>query len=181
MPLNKYRKLITMRKHTALTLIFCAALVATGCQPTSVLETDSSVDTSEQRLDFEALLASVDDVIGMRFQSMQIGGIESATYKYGGPIETVLDIVEPVAKKHGFSKKTDELKNAMGTAELEMQERMGIEMNNLDHRLFAHSNGDTLVVSRMDMSNDNMDMKMLTIQLMNPKDMADFDAVIENP
>ena len=38
----------------------------------------------------------------------------------------------------------------------------------------ALPNGDTLVVSRMDISTPARNMKMLTIQLMNPKKMGDF-------
>ena len=37
---------------------------------------------------------------------MQMDAMESATYQYAGPIQTVLDIVAPIAKKSGFSSKS---------------------------------------------------------------------------
>jgi len=123
----------------------------------------------------------VDNAIGKRFQSMQMDAMDSATYEYDGPIQTVLDIVAPIAKKSGFSDATADLTNGMGAAEQEMQKKMGIDMKSVEQKMFTHPNGDTLMVSRMDISSESMHMKMLTIQLMNPSKMADFAKTMTKP
>jgi len=58
---------------------------------------------------------------------------------------------------------------------------MGIDMKSVEQRVFTHPSGDVLTVARMDISNDDVDMKMLTIQLMNPKKMADFGNAMKKP
>jgi hypothetical protein len=93
----------------------------------------------------------------------------------------VLDIVAPIAKKSGFSEATADLANGMGAAQQEMQKKMGIDMKSVEQKMFTHPSGDTLVVSRMDMSSNDLDMKVLTIQLINPKKMADFGKTITKP
>jgi hypothetical protein len=171
-----------MQKQICLIVALCVAISEIGCQSKS----DSSngnpnAVTNGQQLDFEALLTSVDNAIGKRFQSMQMDAMESATYQYGGPIQTVLDIVAPIAKKSGFSEATVGLANDMGAAEQEMQKKLGIDMKSVEQKMFTHPSGDTLMVSRMDISNEGLDMKMLTIQLMNPKKMADFGKSMKQP
>ncbi|WP_372724238.1 hypothetical protein [Novipirellula sp.] len=69
----------------------------------------------------------------------------------------------------------------MGDAEKEMQAKMGINMSSVDQKMYTHPNGDTLMIARMDMSNDDIDMKMLTVQLMNPKKMSEFGAKAQKP
>ena len=175
-----------MQKQICLIVAFCVAILDIGCQPKSDTSAQNSNAvngkvTNGQRLDFEALLTSVDNAIGKRFQSMQMDAMDSATYKYDGPIQTVLEIVAPIAKKSGFSEATVDLANGMGAAEQEVQKKMGIDMKSVEQKMFTHPSGDTLIVSRMDMSSDDLDMKMLTIQRMNPKKMADFGKTMNKP
>lgn len=134
-----------------------------------------------QQLNFEALLSSVDKAIGKRFQSMQMGGMKSATYRYDGPIQTVLDIVAPIAKKSGFSEMTVDLANGMGAAEQQLQQKLSIDMKLVEQKMFTHPSGDTLTVMKMDMSSNDLDMKLLTIHLMNPTKIADFGETVKKP
>jgi hypothetical protein len=134
-----------------------------------------------QRLNFEALLSSVDKAIGKRFQSLQMGGMESATYQYDGPMQTVLDIVAPIARRSGFTEVAVDLAGAMGAAEQEMPKQLNIDMQSVEQRVFTHPSGDTLAVMKMHMSNKDLDMKMIIIQLMNPKKMADFGETMKKP
>ena len=173
-----------MQKHMCLTIVVCVAIAGNGCQPNADTATKSANAkngsvTESQRLDFDALLASVDVAIGKRFQSMQMDAMDSATYKYDGPIQTILDIVAPIAKKSGFSEQTADLAAGMGPAELEMQKKIGIDMKSVEQKMFTHPSGDTLIVSRIDLSNEGTDMKRLTLQLMNPKKMANFSEAMK--
>jgi hypothetical protein len=175
-----------MQKQICLIVALCVVISEIGCQPKSDTPNKNSNAvngnvTNGQRLDFEALLTSVDNAIGKRFQSMQMGAMESATYQYDGPIQTVLDIVAPIAEKSGFSETTADLADGMGAAEQEMQKKLGINMKSVEQKMFTHPSGDTLNVSKMDISNEGMNMKMLTIQLMNPKKMADFGKTMTKP
>ena len=175
-----------MQKQICLIVALCVAISGIGCQPKAETSTKNSNATNRnaangQPLDFEALLSSVDNAIGKRYQSMQMDAMESATYQYDGPIQTVLDIVGPIAKKSGFSDATADLASGMGAAEQEMQKKMGIDMKSVERKLFTHPNGGTLTVSRMDVSSDDLNMKMLTIQLMNPTKMADFGRTMQKP
>jgi hypothetical protein len=112
-------------------------------------------------------------VIGKRFESMEMAGMESATYQYDGPIETVLEIVRPIAEECGFSEDARVPESGMGPAEQEMQKRMGINVAMVEHTMFTHPNGDLLTVSRVDASREGSDMKMLTIHLMDQREMFD--------
>lgn len=175
-----------MQKQICLVAALCVVISVIGCQPKAETSTKNSNAVngnvaSGRPLDFEALLSSVDKAIGKRFQSMQMDAMDSATYQYDGPIQTVLEIVAPIAKKSGFSDSTADLTNGMGAAEQEMQKKMGINMKSVEQKMFTHPNGDTLMVSRMDISNEGMDIKMLAIQLMNPKKMADFGKTMTKP
>jgi hypothetical protein len=169
-----------MQKLICLIVALCIAISEIGCRPKSDTSTKNS-NADGQRLDFEALLTSVDNAIGKRFQSMQMDAMESATYKYDGPMQRVLDIVAPIAKKSGFAEATVDLANGMGAAEQEMQKKMGVDMKSVEQKMFPHPSGDTLIVARMDISNNDLDIKMLTIQLMNPKKMADFGKTTKTP
>jgi len=162
------------------------AIFAGGCQS----EADTSTATStvverntnpSQSLDFDALLTAVDDAIGKRFQSMQMDAMNFASYQYDGPIKTVVDIVDPIAKSAGFTQDNDQPTIWMGEAEKEMQAKMGINMSSVDQAMYTHLNGDTLMIARMDMSNNDIDMKMLTVQLMNPMKMSEIGAKARKP
>ena len=167
-------------------LLLLSVIVAAGCRS----ETDSastentsvaSSDTPSQSIDFEALLNAVDKAIGKRFQAMQMDAINSASYQYDGSIETVVDIVDPIAKKAGFISNDVQQTIDMGEAEKEVQAKMGINMRSIDQKMYTHPNGDTLMIARMDVSNDDTAMKLLTVQLMNPKKMSTFGAKEQNP
>ena len=62
-----------------------------------------------------------------------------------------------------------------------MQAKMGINMSSVDQAMYTHLNGDTLMIARMDMSNNDLDMKMLTVQLMNPMKMSEIGAKARKP
>ncbi|MEM6691687.1 MAG: hypothetical protein AAF664_19815, partial [Planctomycetota bacterium] len=96
-----------------------------------------------------------------------------------GPMQTVVDLVNPIAKQAGFTATSDESIGKMGKAEKEMQAKMGIKVNSSDQKMYTHSNGDTLMISRMDMSSDEIEMKMLTVHLMNAKKMSDLGREFE--
>jgi hypothetical protein len=174
-----------MQKQIFLIVALCIVILESGCQPTSNSSTNQSTSvngsaTNPQRFDFEALLTYVDNAIGKRFQSMQMDAMESATYQYDGPIQTVVDIVAPIAKKAGFSEGAVDAAIGMGPAEQEMQKKMDIDMKSVEQMMFTHPSGETLIVSRMDVSNNDLDMKFLTVQRMNPKQMADFGKTMKN-
>lgn len=136
----------------------------------STLGTGSTTDdgsvTETPRLDFEALLNSVDNAIGKRLQSMQLDAMESAAYQYNGPLEKVLNVVTPIATENGFSAETGDLDH---TVEQKMKEVManGV-MQMVDHMMFAHPNGDILTISRMAIGKTGT--KMMTISYFNTKD-----------
>ena len=149
-----------MQKQICLIVALCVAIAGFGCQSKSNTSTrNSSTVTNGQPLDFQALLASVDNAIGKRFQTMQMDAMESVTYQYDGPIQTVLDIVGPIAKKSGFSEEKVDLANSMDAAQQEMQKKVGLDMKSVEQKMFTHPSGDTLMVSRMDVSNEKLDRK----------------------
>jgi hypothetical protein len=123
-------------------------------------------------LDFKSLLNTVDEAIGKRFQSMQMEGMESVTYQYDGPFQTVVDIVAPIARKSGFTEESIELGDGMGAAQQEMQQKLGMDMQSVEQKMFTNPKGDTLIVSRMNIANADLVMKLLTIHFMNPSKMS---------
>lgn len=158
-------------------LLLLSVTVTCGCRAETGSATAKSNEApSSEGLDFDAMITAVDNAIGKRFQSMQMDAMNSVSYQYDGPIKTVVDIVDPFAKTAGFTPNSDEPTVGMGEAEKDMQARMGINMSSFDQKMYTHPNGDTLVIVRMDMSNADVDMKMLTVQLMNPKKMSEFGA-----
>ncbi|WP_236624242.1 hypothetical protein [Rhodopirellula baltica] len=177
---------IRLITHSLLYVLLLCMLCAVGCQsesdgPIATNTVDERNTAPSQSLDFDALLTAVDDAIGNRFQAMQMDAMNSATYQYGGPIKAVVDIVDPIAKDSGFTLSDDQSTAGMGEAEKEMQAKMGINMSSVDQVMYTHPSGDTLMIVRMDMSNDDIDMKMLTVQLMNPKKMSEFGAKVQKP
>ena len=175
-----------MKANLRLMATLWLVILFVGCQQESNTSSkNSGVSTSDaqeaDQLDFSALLDSVDNSIGKRFQSTQMEAIDSASYRYDGPIQKVLDIVAPKAKEAGFKEETDETSIGMGPAEKEMQQKMGFDMKSVEQRMFTHPSGDVLTVVRMDISSDDLDVKMLTIQLMNPQKMADFGNTMKKP
>lgn len=168
-----------MQKYLCFIVALCLSISAIGCQSKSTSANKTSSDSTDQiasasPLDFDALLTSLDGTIGPRFQSMQMDSIQSTSYQYDGPIQAVLDIVEPIAKTAGFSEVSGDMKNSMETAQQAMQEKMGVDMKSVTYHMFTHPSGETLGVSRMDISNKNMKLSLLTVQLMNPKKMAEL-------
>ena len=85
------------------------------------------------------------------------------------------------AEVDGFNSNSDQPTIGMGESEKEMQVKMGINVNSVDQKMYAHPNGDTLMIARMDMSNDDIDVKMLTVQLMNPKKLSELGAKAQKP
>ncbi|EMB17123.1 signal peptide protein [Rhodopirellula europaea 6C] len=164
-----------------LSIIFAGGCTSETNSTTAGNPSAASKESPSESLDFDALLIAVDNAIGKRFQAMQMDAMNSASYQYDGPIKTVVDIVDPIAKKAGFTPTEERPSDSMGEAEKEMQAKMGINMNSIDRKMYTHPNGDTLMIARMDMSNDDIDMKMLTVQRMNPKKMADLSAENQNP
>lgn len=167
-------------------LLLLSVIVASGCRSetgstTQETTAETSGKASSESLDFDTLLTAVDNAIGERFQAMQMDAMNSASYQYDGPIKTVVDIVDPIAKKAGFTPNDDQPTMDMGEAEKEMQAKMGFNMSSVDPKMYNHPNGDTLMIARMDMSNDDIDMKLLTVQLMNPKKMSEFGAKAQKP
>ena len=168
-------------KNPLLCVLLLHMIFACGCQSESDTPTKTNTiakpnTTPPQSLDFDALLTAVDDAIGERFQAMQMDAMNSASYRYDGPIKTVVDIVAPIAIAAGFTQANDHPTLGTGEAEKEMQAKMGINMSSVDQTMYTHPNGDTLMIARMDLSNDDIDMKMLMIQKMNPKKMSEFGA-----
>lgn len=166
-----------MKKHLLLVAVLCMAMHIVGCQqrsdtPGNVPSASTTGDAKTSQLNFETLLEAVDSSIGKRYQSMQMEGMVSATYQYSGPIEKVVEIVAPRAVDAGFSEKTDSETFGAGPAEEEVQEKMGFDMKSVQKRVFTHPNGDVLTVMMMNISSNDLEMSLLTIQLMNPMWMA---------
>lgn len=175
-----------MMKRPLLSALFLFAIFSGGCKSESDTSTEAGAGVERntrpsQRLDFDALLATVDTAIGKRLQAMQMEAMNAATYQYDGPIETVVDIVDPIARAAGFTQDKDQPAFGMGEAEKEMQAKMGVNMSYVDQMIYTHSSGDSLMIARMDMSSEDIDMKMLTVQLMNAKKMSEFGAKAQKP
>ena len=189
-----------MNARHALALAVGVAAAAVGCEPTPdapaelpAAAANGSGAPAERpdevggaaipspRLDFEALLAGVDGAVGKRFQSMQMEGMESATYRYDGPVRAVLDIVAPVAEASGFAENTADFAHEMGDAERELQEKMGMDMKSIEQTTYAHPDGDLLTVARttIAMPASDEELTLLSIQLMNPRNMPDFGATMK--
>lgn len=161
-----------------LLVVFLSAL---GCQPEAIkppgtIAGNMQGSSDSSSLDFDAMLNSVDSEIGKRFQAMQMEAMNSASYQYDGPIKKVVDIIEPIALATGFMEQKDRPAIGAGEAEKEMQSKMGMSMSAGEQKMYVHPNGDTLMIIRMDVANKDIDMKMLMVQLMNPKKMSDFGA-----
>ena len=151
-------------------LFMLSIVVFCGCNsesdPTnSENSTASSKESPSESIDFDAMLTAVDNAIGKRFQATQMESMNSASYQYDGPIKTVVDIVDPIAKKARFSS----TEAHVGEAEKEMQAKAGVK--SIDQMTYTHPCGDFLTISRMDVSIDGVGMKLLLIQLMNPEKM----------
>lgn len=173
-------------KRPTLHVLLLFAIFACGCR--SEADTSAATSTAVERtptqsksLDFDALLTAVDNAIGKRFQSMQMDGMNSVSYQYDGPMKPAVDIVDPIAKSAGFATADNTPTLGTGEMEKEMQAKMGFNMSSVGQTMYTHPNGDTLIIARMDMSNADMDMKLLTIQLMNPQKMSEFGAKVHRP
>lgn len=161
------RKIPLSFLQSSVVLLF--TLIAMGCDSksdttTPTLDAGDRKSAESQDLDFDALLTALDAAIGERFQAVQMNGMNSVTYEYDGPIKTVEDIVEPMALEAGFTEMKNGAATGMGAAQMQ---QTGIKMNSMNQKMYTHPNGDTLTFSAVDMSTDDLDMKMLTIQLMN--------------
>ena len=137
-----------MMKFSRAVLLFVSVLVATGCGRGS--GTSSGVD-------FEAIQTALEAEVGDSFQAMQMQGMTSVTFRYDGAVQTVIDIVEPMATASGFRT------IAKGGA--------GGEVGAFEQATFKHPDGDVLAVTTMDVSTDGNDMKRVVIQLMDSDQM----------
>jgi len=158
----------------------------TGCgkadsnSSTAVSPTESvpEIDGTAQ---FESILQKVDAVIGKRFQSMQMAGMTMASYQFDGPIDTVVDIVEPLVIENGYSVGNDDMmKNAMEQGQAEQAMMPNANMDLVGSKTYQHENGNMINIMRMDVSVQIPDapaateMQMLTIQMTNVEKMQDF-------
>lgn len=163
-----------MKTLIRLALLLCATISLAGCRPAANVSNNggrpASTADSGTQLDFDGLLADIDRAIGKRLQSMQMEGMESASYQYDGPMETVVDIVAPVAQSAGFLEESDSDSDDADTTN-QMMNQMGMQVKSLEQRNFAHPNGDMLVVSKMDIANDDVEMHLLAVHYMNPTKM----------
>lgn len=126
--------------------------------------TKGSSTGQAQNLDFATLLYSIDDAIGKRIQSPRIEAMDYATYQYNGPIEKVLAIVAPIAKKSGFSEETGALDVAVASQMRNLMANGVLKV--VDFKTFTHPNGDILTICSMAVGKTGI--KMLTITYMNP-------------
>lgn len=161
-------------------LICVLAIALSACRPgedRAEIHTDEKIDrASAVGLDFEALLEAVDKAIGPRFQAMQMMAMSSASYQYDGSFDAVVEVVEPIVIEAGFKVVADEGDTRMGEAEQSMQSQMGFEMETKEQRTYLHPNGDTLMLVKTKVSNDELDMTLLNVQLMNAGKMSQMGA-----
>jgi len=127
---------------------------------------------------FETILNEVDKVAGNRFQSMQMEAMTSASYQYDGSIDEIVKVVEPIALKAGYSPMDSEMtEDAIAGGQEHIQEIANMEMDMIGTKMYQHKNGNLISISRMNISSDSpkmeMNMKLLTVQMMNPKKMSD--------
>jgi uncharacterized lipoprotein YehR (DUF1307 family) len=123
---------------------------------------------------FELMLKEVDKVIGERFQSMQMGAMTSVSYQYDGSIDKVVDVVEPMAIKAGYLPMDDDTtEQSFAEGHKQMQQMTNMKMKMIGSKTYMHEDGNLISISRMDISSDapkmQMNMQMLTVQMMNPK------------
>jgi hypothetical protein len=101
-------------------------------------------------------------------------GMESASYQYDGPMQTVVDIVAPIATRSGFTETNIDLTSGMDAAQKRMSQKLAMAMSSREQKMFTHPNGEMLIVLRMDISTSDRQAKLLTVQYMNPRKMAGF-------
>lgn len=150
-------------------LFLVVTLVAVGCQPASNRPTATGAAKSAGGLvEFEVVLSAVDKVVGKRFQAMQMDGMESVTYEYQGPLQAIVDVVAPIAEDAGFETGEENSEVPADADDLESQVMRDAGMESFEQVVFMHPAGHILSVSTMDVSDDDVDMQLLVVQLMNP-------------
>ncbi len=163
-------------------LVFALMASSSGCQKKTETPPDKApVVAAKPQLDFDAILTAVEGVAGNRFQSMNMDFMQSTSYQYSGPLEPILEIVAPQATAAGFSELPVDMGSLVDENMRAMQQKTGVDMQNMNGRVFTHPEGSTLTVSRVDVSNQGMDLKLLTIQLMNTKKMTEFSKTQQAP
>lgn len=172
--------------HKYFTLAWAALLIMlmlTGCgegdtsTAKKVTSMPAIVDIDEEG-HFENILQAVDRTVGKRSQTMQMGAMKSATYMFDGPIETVVQLVEPLVTELGYEPVDKEaLGDGFQQGMEHMQNVTNMEINLLGQRMYQHQNGNIFSVMRMDitseMENTSTHMQMLTVQMMNPRKMTE--------
>lgn len=158
-----------------LAVIGCGKADNNSAEKTTTLPRLVEIDEDGE---FESILNEVDKAIGKRFQSMQMGAMISATYQYDGSIDKVAEIIEPMAIKAGYSPvDNDTSQQAIADGQKHMQEMANMEIKMIESKMYQHENGNMITIMRMDISSDapkmQMDMSMLTVQMMNPNKMSE--------
>lgn len=115
---------------------------------------------------FERMLEGIDDLIGKRSNFMQTEASVGCTYRFGGPIEKVLSVVDAFAKDAGFVPET-----ALGAKTQALQAASPGAVIKFS-RVYKHPNGDIVTMSQVEASAGNTSIVMLSIWLMSPTRMA---------
>jgi hypothetical protein len=126
---------------------------------------------------FEEILKAVDRVAGKRLNSMQFGAMVSATYQYSGSLDKVTKVIDPIAKRNGYSTaESDETNQALQQG-LDHANPLGnMKLDMAASKMYNHSNGNIIEVVTMDMKNMfkvPTRMKFLSVQLMSSEKMPE--------
>lgn len=130
---------------------------------------------------FEEILKAVDRVAGKRLLTKKEGAMIFATYQFSGSIDTVMEVIDPIAKRIGYSLAEQGLKNQdfdEGQEHMKGITDMKMEIDLTGSEMYQHKNGNVIHVQSMDVTNNilkaSTKMKMVSIQLVNPQKMTGF-------
>ena len=167
------------------------ALFTSGCGPSDENRTANPVASpsggvSEHAAFFEEVLGDVDSLIGKRFQSMQMEAMSSASYMYDGTIDKITEVVDPLAEQAGFASDSSGAFDEHFQEGLDQMRAMpNMEMEVLGNKTYTHEDGTMLLLMRADITqnfnNQQVDMKMLTVQMMNPAKMSEMGDKLSAP
>jgi len=154
-------------------------LLLVGCKESASEDRNPFLGKLDPDGSFIRLLDELDKAIGERFQSMEMAGLMSATYMYDGSIDHVVAVVHPLVTKMGYEGSDKDPMDSLPSEAADMQKKMGMSMQNISGKTYKHKNGNMIIIMRMDVAQEKREMKMLTVQLMNPGLMSEMGSKLE--
>jgi hypothetical protein len=154
-------------------------LLLVGCKESASEDSSPSSSKIDPDGSFSRVLDELDSAIGERFQSMEMAAMVSATYMYDGSIDEVVAVVDPLVTKMGYEGSDKNPMDKLLSEAADEQKKMGMSMQNVSGRNYKHKNGNMIIIMRMDVAHEKREMKMLTVQLLNPGLMSEMGSKLE--